>query len=79
MSLDQIDAIALSAATARKEMAILRAVLTGRTASRALSKNDMRRQMKELFKIVDTILGSVDELVTALSQPADADEADLTI
>ena len=79
MSLDQIDAVALSAATARKEMAILRAVLTGRTASRALSKNDMRRQMKELFKIVDTILGSVDELVTALSQPADADEADLTI
>ena len=79
MSLDQIDAVALSAATARKEMTILRAVLTGRKSSRALSKNDMRRQMKELFKIVDTILGSVDELVTALSQPADADEADLTI
>ena len=79
MSLDQIDAIAISAATARKDMAILRAVLTGKTASRALSKNDMRRQMKELFEIVDTILGSVDDLVTALSQPADDDEADLAI
>ena len=79
MSLDQIDAIALSAAMARKDMAILRAVLTGRKSSRALSKNDMRRQMKELFEIVDTILGSVDELVTALNQPADEDEADLAI
>ena len=80
MSQDKIDAFARSAAEARKDMAHLCTVLTSRKSSRALSKNEMRRHMKQLFEVVDIILIGVDELLAALnSQPADDDEADLAI